>query len=256
MFVFVQVHKMTSCMCKTHVSVFCHHKIIFLCRPFVFLVFFCLSCPLFALYYLFVLYTFRWWSPKNVPIPEGDAYFTVKLQDYTAVEKDEVVLDCELSKDVDVMWYHNEAEIKPSKVVAIKAEGKRRTLIIKKVGDKDKGQYLCDCGTDKTTAVLHIEGKDAEFVLDFWYSPPIEATSWCPSSAYPSPALPPNNTSSPITYFFCSWSIYLLSSLLNYHLYVVSLVTTLAKMVENTTRVKRLTSKPWSNPNLRRESVL
>lgn len=88
-----------------------------------------------------------------------------------------MVLDCELSKDVDVMWYHNEAEIKPSKVVAIKAEGKRRTLIIKKVGDKDKGQYLCDCGTDKTTAVLHIEGKDAEFVLDFLYSPPIEATS-------------------------------------------------------------------------------
>lgn len=99
-------------------------------------------------------------SPKHFPIPEGDAYFTVKLQDYTAVEKDKVVLDCELSKDVDVMWYHNEAEIKASKMVAIKAEGNRRTLVIKKVGDKDKGQYLCDCGTDKTTAMLHIEGKD------------------------------------------------------------------------------------------------
>lgn len=97
--------------------------------------------------------------PKISPIPEGDAYFTVKLQDYTAVEKDEVVLDCELSKDVDVMWYHDEAEIKTSKMVAIKAEGKRRTLVIKKVGDKDKGQYVCDCGTDKTTATLHIEGK-------------------------------------------------------------------------------------------------
>lgn len=94
----------------------------------------------------------------NLPIPEGDPYFTIKLQDYTAVEKDEVALDCELSKDVDVMWYHNEAEIKASKMVAIKAVGKRRTLIIKKVGDKDKGQYVCDCGTDKTTAELHIEG--------------------------------------------------------------------------------------------------
>ena len=201
MFVCVQIHKMTLCMCKTHVSLSSMSSKN-VCHPSVFLVFFCPSCPLFALYHLFVLYTFHWWSPKNVPIPEGDAYFTVKLQDYTAVEKDEVVLDCELSKDVDVMWYHNEAEIKPSKVVAIKAEGKRRTLIIKKVGDKDKGQYLCDCGTDKTTAVLHIEGKDAEIVLDFWYSPPIEATSWRPSSAYPSPALPPNNISSPITFFF------------------------------------------------------
>lgn len=77
-----------------------------------------------------------------------------------------MALDCELNKDVDVMWYHNEAEIKPSKMVAIKAEGKRRTLVIKKVGDKDKGQYLCDCGTDKTTAVLHIEGKDTELLCE------------------------------------------------------------------------------------------
>lgn len=76
------------------------------------------------------------------------------------MEKDELVLDCELNKDVEVMWYHNEAEIKPSKMVAIKAEGKHRTLIIKRVTDKDKGQYLCDCGTDKTTAMLHIEGKE------------------------------------------------------------------------------------------------
>lgn len=97
---------------------------------------------------------------EHFPVPEGDAYFTVKLQDYTAVEKEQVVLDCELNKDVEVMWYHNEAEVKASKAVLIKAEGKRRTLTIKKVADKDKGQYLCDCGTDKTTATLHIEGKN------------------------------------------------------------------------------------------------
>lgn len=104
-----------------------------------------------------------YWSViYTVPLSEGDPYFTVKLQDYTAVEKDNVLLDCELSKDVDVMWYHNEAEIKASKTVAIKTEGKRRTLVIRKVGDKDKGQYVCDCGTDKTTAELHIEGKDAK----------------------------------------------------------------------------------------------
>lgn len=101
----------------------------------------------------------------DCPLSEEDPYFTVKLQDYTAVEKDEVVLDCELSKDVDVMWYHNEAEIKASKTVAVKAEGKRRTLVIKRVGDEDKGQYVCDCGTDKTTAVLHIEGKALHHLL-------------------------------------------------------------------------------------------
>ncbi|KAM7407983.1 hypothetical protein PAMA_003628 [Pampus argenteus] len=103
-------------------------------------------------------------SHPNISIPEGDAYFTVKLQDYTAVEKDEVVLDCELSKDVKVMWYHNEAEVKVSKTVAIKAEGKRRTLVIKKVAYKDKGQYVCDCGTDKTTAMLNIEARHIKVV--------------------------------------------------------------------------------------------
>lgn len=82
-----------------------------------------------------------------------------------------MVLDCELSKDVEVMWYHDETEVKASKMLAIKAEGKRRTLIIKKVGDKDKGQYVCDCGTDKTMATLHIEGKDVDSVY-FRYSPP------------------------------------------------------------------------------------
>lgn len=100
----------------------------------------------------------------SFPVPEGDPYFTLKLQDYTAVEKDKVVLDCELSKDVDVMWYHSEAEVRASKLVTIKAEGKRRTLILKKVTDADQGQYVCDCGTDKTTATVYIEGKRADLL--------------------------------------------------------------------------------------------
>lgn len=99
-------------------------------------------------------------------IPEGEARFVVKLQDYTAVEKDEVVLDCELNKDVPVRWFHNEAEIKASKTVTIKAEDKRRILIIKRVGDKDKGQYVCDCETDKTIANLNIEGRHFEPCTD------------------------------------------------------------------------------------------
>lgn len=73
-----------------------------------------------------------------------------------------MVLDCELNKDVDVMWYHNEAEIRPSKAVTIKADGRRRLLIISRAADKDVGQYLCDCGTDKTSATLHVKGKNKE----------------------------------------------------------------------------------------------
>lgn len=92
-------------------------------------------------------------------VSEGDAVFIVKLKDYTATEKDEVTLDCELSKDVPVMWYHEDKEIIASKVVLMKSEGTRRSLVLKKVEQSDKGKYACDCGTDKTSAVLAIEGK-------------------------------------------------------------------------------------------------
>lgn len=88
----------------------------------------------------------------------------VKLQDYTATEKDEVTLDCELSKDVPVVWYHSEKEIIASKTVVMKSEGTRRSLILKKVEQSNKGKYVCDCGTDKTSAVINIEGKRDERV--------------------------------------------------------------------------------------------
>ncbi|KAG7276471.1 hypothetical protein CRUP_033909, partial [Coryphaenoides rupestris] len=97
-------------------------------------------------------------------VKEGDAVFTVKLQDYTATEKDEVTLDCELSKDVPVMWYHNEKEIVTSKMVLMRSEGLRRALVLKKVEEKDKGQYVCDCGTDKTMAKIIIEARDIKVV--------------------------------------------------------------------------------------------
>lgn len=82
----------------------------------------------------------------------------VKLQDYTATEKDEVTLDCELSKDVPVVWYHNEKEIIASKMVVMRTEATHRSLILKKVEQSDKGKYVCDCGTDKTSANINIEG--------------------------------------------------------------------------------------------------
>ncbi|MCJ8732914.1 hypothetical protein PDJAM_G00216380, partial [Pangasius djambal] len=97
-------------------------------------------------------------------VKEGDARFITKLQDFTAVEKDEVTLDCELSKDVPVKWFHNEIEIKASKMVSMKVDGKRRILNIKKVEQKDKGVYVCDCGTDKTSANVNIEARDVKVV--------------------------------------------------------------------------------------------
>ena len=92
----------------------------------------------------------------------------VKLQDYTATEKDEVSLDCELSKDVPVMWYHEEKEIITSKMVVMRSEGTRRSLVLKKVESSDKGKYVCDCGTDKTSANISIEGKHTNIRSETW----------------------------------------------------------------------------------------
>ena len=93
-------------------------------------------------------------------LTEGEAYFTTKLQDYTAVEKDEVTLVCELSKaSAQVRWFKDGQEIVPSKNVLIKADGKGRFLTVKKAEKGNIGEYSCDCGTDKTTARLNIEGK-------------------------------------------------------------------------------------------------
>lgn len=90
----------------------------------------------------------------------------VKLQDYTATEKDEVTLDCELSKDVPVLWYHGEKDITASKMVVMKSEGTRRSLVLKKVEQSDKGKYVCDCGTDQTSADISIEGKGDKMIRD------------------------------------------------------------------------------------------
>lgn len=92
-------------------------------------------------------------------VPEGDIYFTTKLQNYTAVEKDEVKLVCELSKAAaDVKWFKDGQEITPSKNIAISTDGKKRILMVRKAEKANIGEYTCDCGSDKTTANLKIEG--------------------------------------------------------------------------------------------------
>lgn len=83
----------------------------------------------------------------------------MKLHNYTAVEKDEVILSCELSKAAaEVKWFKDGNEIFPSKNILFQSDGKKRVLVIKKAAKSNIGTYACDCGTDKTTADLNIEG--------------------------------------------------------------------------------------------------
>lgn len=92
-------------------------------------------------------------------LAEADPYFTVKLHDKTGVEKDEIILKCEVSKDVPVRWFKDGEEIVPSPKHSVKTDGLRRILKIKKAELKDKGEYVCDCGTDTTKANVTVEGE-------------------------------------------------------------------------------------------------
>lgn len=83
----------------------------------------------------------------------------MRLQNYTAVEKDEVVLSCELSKaGGEVKWFKDGNEIVAFRNILFQSDGRKRMLVIKRAAKKDMGVYTCDCGTDKTTADLNIEG--------------------------------------------------------------------------------------------------
>lgn len=66
---------------------------------------------------------------------------------------------CELSKAVaDVKWFKDGKELTPSKNIAIITDGKKRILTVRKAEKANIGEYSCDCGSDKTTAKLNIEG--------------------------------------------------------------------------------------------------
>lgn len=68
-------------------------------------------------------------------------------------------MSCELSKAAgEVKWFKDGNEIFPSKNVLLQSDGRKRLLVIKKTAKNNVGSYTCDCGTDKTTADLNIEG--------------------------------------------------------------------------------------------------
>lgn len=94
------------------------------------------------------------------------------------MEKDEIILKCEVSKDVPVKWFKDGEEIVPSPKHSVKTDGLRRILKIKKAELKDKGEYVCDCGTDTTKANVTVEG---ELAPDFSFPISEAAVYWARS---------------------------------------------------------------------------
>ncbi|XP_054908731.1 obscurin isoform X4 [Poeciliopsis prolifica] len=73
-------------------------------------------------------------------IPEKDLF-------RTAVEQEQLVLSCEVSRtDGAVQWYKDGTEIQPSVHVSLEADGAKRNLVIKSAKLSDSGAYTCRTG--------------------------------------------------------------------------------------------------------------
>ncbi|XP_014827498.1 PREDICTED: obscurin-like isoform X9 [Poecilia mexicana] len=73
-------------------------------------------------------------------IPEKDLF-------RTAVEQEQLILSCEVSRtDGVVQWYKDGTEIQPSNNVSMEAEGTKRNLIINSAKLSDSGAYTCRTG--------------------------------------------------------------------------------------------------------------
>uniref|UniRef100_A0A667WXZ1 Ig-like domain-containing protein n=1 Tax=Myripristis murdjan TaxID=586833 RepID=A0A667WXZ1_9TELE len=83
--------------------------------------------------------------------------FDVPLKPVNVEEGEKLSLKCHVSMG-EVKWFKDGNEITPSKNILIQSDGKKRMLIIKRAAKSNIGAYTCDCGTDKTTADLNIEG--------------------------------------------------------------------------------------------------
>ncbi|XP_041100614.1 obscurin isoform X15 [Polyodon spathula] len=92
-------------------------------------------------------------SAKELPV-----MFKKKLENRTVEEREEVVLEVELSKpSTEVKWMKNSVVLQPSNNIEIRVEGAKQTLVIKNVTFPDRGYYSCETLDDKTQAKLNVE---------------------------------------------------------------------------------------------------
>ncbi|MGH0172362.1 UNVERIFIED_CONTAM: hypothetical protein FKN15_002661 [Acipenser sinensis] len=94
----------------------------------------------------------------KVQVKELPVVFKKKLEDRTVEEREEVVLEVELSKpSTEVKWMKNSVVLQPSNNIEIRVEGAKQTLVIKNVTFPDRGYYSCETLDDKTQAKLNVE---------------------------------------------------------------------------------------------------
>lgn len=99
-------------------------------------------------------------SVAKLTVEEPSVEFIKRLPDVTISTKNtETVLTVELSQsNVELIWYRNKEQIKPSPKYIINEDGPVYTLIIKKTQFDDESNYHCVTGNVKSSTQLKVEG--------------------------------------------------------------------------------------------------
>ncbi|XP_072117142.1 obscurin-like protein 1a isoform X1 [Mobula birostris] len=101
----------------------------------------------------------------RLTVREPPVTFTRQLKDLQVPETTAVTLECELSRpNVEVRWYKDDMEIKPSKSIRIYSMGRKRVMQLGRCRVEDSGIYSCDAGDNKTTAKLEVYEREVRIV--------------------------------------------------------------------------------------------
>ena len=105
-----------------------------------------------------------WWffTPNPPPHPHPPALppsFKQKLKNQVATEGQNVTLSCELSKPgVKVQWKKGSENLQAGDKYEMKQRDSSLELQVKTLKVEDSGEYCCECGDQKTTATVKVNG--------------------------------------------------------------------------------------------------
>ncbi|XP_048835459.1 obscurin-like protein 1 isoform X15 [Brienomyrus brachyistius] len=112
----------------------------------------------------------------NLTVKAFRVTFVRPLENAVAQKDGLITLQCELNETKgDVLWLKDGQEITPSFRLAIRAEGRVRTLTIRNISERDAGQYTCESKDDRTSARIIVETpRVVEFIAELYNTTVLE----------------------------------------------------------------------------------
>lgn len=117
-------------------------------------------------------------SPAAQPV-----LFETQLQNLKRKEGESASLRCKTTKPgASVVWRFGDRVLASSSKYHLKQEGTVVELVIYKLRGADSGEYSCDAGNQRTSAVLSVQGRSCLFKTDLFMHPLESLLPMCPSS--------------------------------------------------------------------------